>query len=182
MKFNETRLQGAYVIELNRHVDHRGFFARGFCQREFQDHGLAGTMVQTNLSFSNQRGTLRGMHYQAPPAQEAKLIRCTRGQIFDVIVDVRPSSSTYMQWFGVDLSADNYRMLYVPEGFAHGFLTLAAGSEVIYQVSEFYTPGHERGIRYNDPSIGIEWPERVSVISEKDEKWPDFLAAETLEH
>ncbi len=180
MRFNETPLKGAYVIELDKHVDQRGFFARAFCRREFREHGLAGDMVQTNLSHNSVRGTLRGMHYQAPPAEEAKLIRCTRGRIYDVIVDVRPSSSTFTHWFGVELAGDNYRMLYVPEGFAHGFLTLEAESEVMYQVSQFYTPGHERGIRYDDPSIGITWPDQVNVISAKDETWPDFEAVEAL--
>lgn len=181
MQFKETPLRGAYLIELDRHFDHRGFFARTFCQREFKEHGLSGEMVQTNVSYSTERGTLRGMHYQTVPAEEAKLIRCTGGSIFDVIVDVRPTSDQFMQWFGAALSARNYRMLYVPEGFAHGFLTLEPESEVVYQVSQFYTPGHERGIRYDDPAIGIEWPESVRVISDKDAAWPDFEPAGILQ-
>lgn len=181
MQVSKVPLQDAYLIDVDRRVDHRGFFARTFCQREFQNHGLATVMVQSNLSHNDKKGTLRGMHYQAPPAEEAKLILCTRGRIYDVIVDVRSTSPTFTRWFGVELSADNNRMLYVPEGFAHGFITLEDDSDVMYQVSQFYTPGQERGIRYDDPAIGIKWPRRVTVISEKDETWPEFEPATVLE-
>lgn len=174
MIFTEGALRGPYVIDLEKHQDHRGFFARAFCQREFAEHGLAEDMVQTNVSFSARRGTLRGMHYQRPPHEEAKLIRCTRGALYDVIVDVRPDSDTYGEWMGVELSADTHRMFYVPEGFAHGFLTLEDDTEVVYQVSAFYTPGAEQGLRHDDPALGIEWPAPVQVISEKDLSWPPF--------
>ena len=174
MIFTEGALQGAYIIDLEKHEDQRGFFARTFCQKEFAEHGLAEDMVQSNVSYSEQRGTLRGMHYQNPPHQEAKLIRCTQGALYDVIVDVRGDSETYGQWMSVELSEDTHRMFYVPEGFAHGFMTLEDDTEVMYQVSEFYTPGAERGICYNDPALGIDWPMPVQVISEKDLSWPAF--------
>lgn len=173
MHFSETSLPGAFVIELERFEDERGFFARTWCRREFERHGLTPRMVQANVSFSKEHGTLRGMHYQTAPHEEAKLVRCTRGAIHDVIVDVRPESPTFKEWFGVDLTAGNYRMLYVPEGFAHGFITLEDATEVTYQVSAFYAPEYERGIRYDDPAIGIAWPRPVRVISDKDQRWPD---------
>lgn len=176
MKFIETELDGAYVIELDLIEDERGFFARTFCANEFTEHGLAPVTAQSNLSFNHRAGTLRGMHYQLPPAAEAKLVRCTRGAIHDVIVDLRPESRTYLSHVGVELSEDNRRALYVPELFGHGYQALTDGAEVIYQVSEFYTPGQERGLRYDDPAIGIEWPMQVSVISEKDSSWPAFEA------
>lgn len=174
MIFQETQLKGAYIIDLERREDARGFFARSFCQREFEAHGLAPVMVQTNVSYNKKRGTLRGMHYQAAPYEEAKLVRCTRGAIYDVIVDVRPHSDTFREWVGVELTPDTGRMLYVPEGFAHGFITLEDETEVTYQVSAFYAPGYERGLRYDDPAIGIVWPIGMQVISEKDGSWPDF--------
>lgn len=176
MIFTQGPLQGPTIIDLEKHQDDRGFFARAYCQREFAEQGLAQDMVQTNVSFSAKRGTLRGMHYQKPPHQEAKLVRCTRGALYDVVVDVRPDSDTYGQWMGVELSADTHRMFYVPEGFAHGFLTLADETEVTYQVSEFYTPEAEEGLRYDDPALGIEWPISVQVISEKDRSWPPFAS------
>lgn len=176
MFFSEGKLEGAYVIDIEKFEDERGFFGRAYCRDEFSEHDLAQHMVQANVSYSKSQGTLRGLHYQTAPHQEAKLMRCTRGAIFDVIVDVRPQSSTYMQWMGVELTADNYRMLYVPEGCAHGFITLQDDTEVLYQVSAFYAPNHEKGIRYDDPAIGIEWPTDVKVISEKDRQWPDFDA------
>jgi len=172
--FNETRLHGAYIIELEKRGDERGFFARTFCQREFNDHGLISSVVQTNLSLSKTRGTLRGMHYQMAPHQETKLVRCTAGALYDVIIDLRKDSPSYKQWVGVELTADNYRMLYVPRDFAHGFLTLKENTEVTYEVSEFYTPGSERGIRWDDPVFGITWPEEVREISDKDANWPDY--------
>lgn len=174
MIFNETSLKGAYVIDLEPRQDERGFFARTFCRREFEEHGLISYVVQANISFSHKKGTLRGMHYQLAPFAETKLVRCTRGALYDVIVDVRPDSPTFKQWFGVELTGDNYRMLYVPEGFAHGFLTLEDNTEASYQVSEFYAPGYEQGVRYNDPAFAIQWPLEVQVISDKDRSWPDY--------
>lgn len=174
MIFTETKLAGAYIIDLQKHEDHRGFFARTWCMQEFEEHGLVPQAVQRNLSLSKQQGTLRGMHYQVAPYQETKLVQCNRGALYDVIVDLRPDSPAYKQWLGVELTADNYRMLYVPRGFAHGFITLEDNTEASYLVSEFYTPGAEGGIRYNDPTFGIEWPVEVRVISDKDKNWPDF--------
>lgn len=174
MIFTETKLPGAYLIDIEKREDQRGFFARAWCQQEFEAHGLVPRVVQTNISFNKCQGTLRGMHYQAAPYAETKLVRCTRGAIYDVIIDLRPDSPTYKQWLGVELTAENYRMLYVPEGFAHGFQTLADNVEVTYQVSQFYTPQAEGGLRYNDPAFGIEWPVQVQVISDKDQNWPDF--------
>jgi dTDP-4-dehydrorhamnose 3,5-epimerase len=172
MKFHEAPLSGAAVIEIETHEDDRGFFARAFCQREFEEHGLGPTVAQCNMAFNHEAGTLRGMHYQLPPAAEAKLIRCIRGAVYDVIVDLRLDSPTYLHHFGVELSADNRRALYVPELFAHGYQTLADDTEVLYQVSEFYTPGQERGLRHDDPLLAIDWPLPVSVISPKDAAWP----------
>jgi dTDP-4-dehydrorhamnose 3,5-epimerase len=171
MLFTETKLKGAFIIDLENREDNRGFFARTFCAKEFEDHGLKPTVAQCNASFNHKKGTLRGMHYQVPPAAETKLIRCTRGAIYDVIVDMRPESPTYLSHIGVELSDDNRRALYVPELFAHGYLALTDGAEVTYQVGEFYTPGYERGLRYNDPILGIEWPTEITVISEKDAAW-----------
>lgn len=174
MIFTETRLKGSYIIEPEKREDERGFFARSWCQREFEQHGLVPCVVQANISYNRKQGTLRGMHYQMAPHAETKLVRCTRGALYDVIVDVRPDSPTYKQWIGVELTADNYKMLYVPEGFAHGFVTLADETEATYQVTQFYTPGAERGLRYNDPTFAIEWPVEVAVISGKDASWQDF--------
>ena len=174
MIFKETSLRGAFIVELEKRVDERGFFARTWCQREFEEHGLVTNIAQSNLSFSKRAGTLRGMHYQISPLEEAKLVRCTKGALYDVIIDLRRDSTTYRQWIGVELSAKNYTMLYVPEHFAHGFITLEDNTEVTYQVSQFYSPGSERGIRYNDSAFGIKWPINVEVISEKDKKWPDY--------
>ena len=174
MIFQQTELQGAFLIQLDKIKDNRGFFARAWCEKEFSDHGLTAVVHQANVSFNFKAGTLRGMHYQLEPYGEAKTVRCTRGAIYDVIIDLRPNSPTYKQWIGAELSADNYTMLYVPENFGHGFLTLADNTEVTYQVSEFYTPGAERGIRWNDPTFAIRWPVDVRVISEKDANWPDY--------
>jgi dTDP-4-dehydrorhamnose 3,5-epimerase len=174
MVFHETGLKGAHVIDLQRLEDERGFFARSWCQREFAAHGLNPRVVQCNLSFNAAKGTLRGMHYQAKPCEEAKLIRCTKGAIHDVIVDIRPDSPTFRRYVAVQLTADNRRLLYVPEGFAHGFLTLEKDTEVFYQMSEFYAPEHTRGFRWNDPAFGIEWPEAVNVLSARDGCYPDF--------
>lgn len=178
MIFNETRLRGVFEIDLAPQQDERGFFARSYCWREFEQHGLNPRVVQCNVSYNRHRGTLRGMHYQAPPASEAKLIRCLRGALYDVVVDLREESPTYCQWFGTELTArpgGPSRMLYVPEGFAHGFLTLEDDTEVFYQMSEFYAPAAARGFRWNDPSFGIGWPEPVRVISERDQEYPDFV-------
>ena len=171
MQFSQTKLKGAFIIDLEQKTDYRGFFARTFCAQEFEAHGLKPTVAQCNLSFNHKRGTLRGMHYQTPPAAETKLIRCTQGAIYDVIVDMRPESPTFLQHIGVELSADNRRALYVPEMFAHGYQALTDGAEVIYQVGEFYRPGFERGLRFNDPLLDIEWPLPVSEISVKDAAW-----------
>lgn len=172
MIFTETRLPGAHVIDPQLRHDERGFFGRVWCRHEFAAHGLNPVLVQANISYNRKRGTLRGLHYQVPPHAEAKLIRCTRGAILDVIVDLRPDSATAGEWIGVELTADTRRMLYVPEGFAHGFQTLEDDTEVTYQVSEFYTPGAERGVRYDDPGLGVTWPLEVTAISEKDRTWP----------
>jgi dTDP-4-dehydrorhamnose 3,5-epimerase len=160
------------VVDLERREDHRGFFARTFCAREFEAHGLKSVFVQCNSSFSRARGTLRGMHFQVAPAAEAKLVRCVRGAIYDVIVDLRPESPTYLDHFGVELTAENRTQLYVPELFAHGFLTLEDDSEVTYQVGEYYAPSHERGLRYDDPELAIAWPIPVASITDKDRTWP----------
>lgn len=172
MKFTETKLQGAFIVDLKEIGDERGFFARTFCAKEFEQHGLNPNVVQCNLSFNVHKGTLRGMHYQLAPAMENKFVRCTRGALVDVIVDIREGSPTYLQHIGVELTADNRRALYVPEGFAHGFQTLEDNTEACYQVSEFYTPEQERGLRYSDPKLGIDWPLPVATISDKDNAWP----------
>ncbi|GAB4134519.1 MAG: dTDP-4-dehydrorhamnose 3,5-epimerase [Cyanobacteria bacterium J069] len=171
MLFTETHLKGAFIVDLDRKSDDRGYFARAFCGKEFEDHGLKPFVAQCNLSFNQAKGTLRGMHYQVAPATETKLIRCIRGAVYDVIIDMRPDSATYLQHVGVELTPDNGRALYVPEMFAHGYQTLTDDAEVMYAVSEFYTPGCERGARYNDPIFGIRWPLPVAVISEKDASW-----------
>ena len=177
MKFNKTRIPGAYIIELEKVGDERGFFARAWCQKEFREHDLVTQFVQCNLSFNKRGNTLRGMHYQSAPLEEVKLVRCTRGAIFDVIIDLRPESSTFLKWIGVELTSDKYNMLYVPERFAHGYLTLTKESEVFYQVSQFYSLKHERGVRWNDPVFGIDWPiDGDVVISEKDNNWPNFIS------
>ena len=172
MVFTETKLSGAFIIELERREDDRGFFARAFCQNEFSDHGLKPVIAQANIGFNRRRGCLRGMHFQYPPAAETKVVRCTRGAVFDIIVDLRPESSTYLQHVSVELTADNHRAIYIPERFAHGYQTLADETETSYQVGEFYTPGAEGGLRYDDPALGLTWPLAVSEISEKDAAWP----------
>lgn len=174
MIFTETKLKGAFVLDLELRSDDRGGFARTYCAKEFEAHGLKPSVAQCNLSFNYKAGTLRGMHYQIPPAAETKLVRCTKGAIYDVIIDLRPDSPTYLQHFGVELTADNRRALYVPELFAHGYQALTDDAEVVYQVGEFYTPGYERGIRYDDPTFAIAWPIPVTVMSEKDQSWPPF--------
>jgi len=177
MLFKETKLKGAYIIEPERLEDSRGFFSRVWCKKEFEAHGLNLGLVQCNISFNKKRGTLRGMHYQLSPYEEAKLVRCTMGAIFDVIIDLRPKSATYLEWIGVELTADNRKMLYVPEEFAHGYQTLMPNTEVFYQVSQFYSKEFESGVRWNDPAFGIEWPETENIIiSDKDRDWPDYVA------
>ena len=172
MKFAETPLAGAYVVELERREDDRGFFARSFCRREFEAAGLEPVVAQCNVSWNRRAGTLRGMHFQALPSAEAKLVRCTRGAIHDVVVDLRRESPTYLRHFATELTADNRRQLYIPALFAHGFLTLTDDVEVSYQMSEFFTPGAGRGIRYDDPALGIRWPRAIAVVSEQDASWP----------
>lgn len=175
MIFTATDLAGAFVIEPERLGDERGFFARTWCQREFEEHGLNPRLAQCSISFNARKGTLRGMHYQAAPHQEVKLVRCTMGAIYDVIVDLRPQSPTYTQHLGVVLSAENRTMLYVPEGFAHGFQTLEENSEVYYQMSEFYAPDSARGVRWNDPAFGIAWPADERTIIARDQSYPDYV-------
>ncbi len=172
MRFIGTRLADVYVVEMEPHEDERGFFARTFCAREFGEHGLARNFVQCSVSLNRIQGTLRGLHYQRPPACEAKLVRCTAGAVFDVIVDLRGGSPTHRQHLGVELTAKNRRAIYVPEMFAHGFQTLEPDTEVFYQISEYYTPEASAGLRYNDPQLGIHWPLPVTVVSEKDATWP----------
>jgi dTDP-4-dehydrorhamnose 3,5-epimerase len=185
MKFIQTKFIGAFLIELQRAKDERGFFARSFCRKEFEMHGLNPAVAQCNTSFNHAIGTLRGMHYQLEPCREVKLVRCISGAIHDVIIDLRPTSPTYRGWEGFELSAENRRALYVPESFAHGYLTLADNTEVFYQVSEFYSPDYERGIRWNDPAFMIHWPITPRIISSKDASHPNFVEAaqrESLEH
>jgi dTDP-4-dehydrorhamnose 3,5-epimerase len=174
MIFTKTPLDGAYLIDLEMRGDERGFFARAFCTREFADHGLATTIVQANNSLSAQKGTLRGMHYQLAPKAETKMIRCVRGALHDVILDLRPGSATFGQSFGADLTPENRRMMYVPKGFAHGFITLADNTEVYYLVDEFYAPECERGIRWNDSRFSLQWPIQPVVMSDKDRQFRDF--------
>lgn len=174
MIFSPTELNGACRVELKRIEDARGFFARAWCRQEFTEHGLNPDLKQMNVAFSHRRGTLRGMHFQESPHAEAKLVRCTRGALYDVIIDLRPASPTFRRWLGVELTADNRQMLYVPEGCAHGYQTLADETEMYYQTTEFYAPRAARGVRYNDPAFAVKWPLPVAVISEADQQWPDF--------
>lgn len=171
MIFHETKLEGAYVLEIERREDSRGFFARTFCQREFEAHGLKPLIAQANVAFNHRAGTVRGMHFQYPPAAETKLVRCTRGAILDIIVDLRPESPTYLQHVAVDLTEDNGLSLFVPERFAHGYQVLRDQTETSYQVGEFYAPGFEGGLLFDDPRLSLAWPLPVSVISEKDRQW-----------
>lgn len=174
MLFNETSLKGAFVIQSERREDDRGFFARTFCVEEFGNHGLDTKVTQCSTSFNRFMGTLRGMHYQVKPFEEAKLVRCTIGSIYDVIIDLRPNSDTYKQCCSVILSAVEGNMLYVPEGFAHGFQTLEDNTEIFYQMSQFYSPEHARGVRWNDPVFGIEWPMANRIMIDRDRTYPDF--------
>ena len=173
MVFSETKLKGAFTIEIEKKKDGRGFFARTWCEREFEVQGLTVHFVQVNIAFNEKEGIVRGMHYQVAPHEEVKLVRCTKGALLDVIIDLRINSPTYRQWVGVELTEDNYRMLYVPEGFAHGYQTLRDNTEILYQVSQFYAPDSEGGVRWNDPAFQIEWPEtKKRNVSTKDQIWP----------
>lgn len=174
MKFIETKLAGAYLIEIEPIRDQRGFFARGFCVEEFARHGLKSNIVQVNLGSNVAAGIVRGMHFQLSPHAEVKIVRCTTGAIYDVIVDLRPDSATFKQWYGVELSAENYRTLYVPEGFAHGYQTLTPDAEMYYMTTHSFAATHAKGVRYDDPAFGIEWPLPVALISNADTAWPDF--------
>ena len=169
MIFTETTLSGAFIIDIEPRTDNRGFFARAFCQKEFEAHGLKPIIAQANLAFNHKKGTLRGMHFQFPPVAETKLVRCTRGAILDIIVDLRPESPTFLQHIAVELNEDNHRALYVPERFAHGYQVLQDKTETSYQVGEFYAPGAEGGLLYNDPGLGLQWPLPVTEISGKDQ-------------
>jgi dTDP-4-dehydrorhamnose 3,5-epimerase len=174
MRFVETKLVGARVIEIEPHTDARGFFARSFCRDELTAAGLPGEFMQASVSYNIRRGTLRGLHFQAAPHEEPKLVRCTRGAIFDVIVDLRRTSPTHCRWFGVDLTADNRRTLYVPPGFGHGFQTLVDDTEILYQMAEPYVAELARGVRWNDPAFAIQWPDEPVVISERDRTYLDY--------
>ena len=180
MIFTETPLPGAFIIDLETRRDDRGFFARAFCRREFEDHGLHPVVTQANIAFNVRTAIVRGLHFQFPPAAETKLVRCTRGAIHDVIVDLRPESPTYLRHTGVDLTADNHRALYVPERFAHGYQVLEDNTEVTYQVGEFYTPSAESGLRYDDARLGIAWPLPVAEVSDKDRAWPAMDEVESV--
>jgi dTDP-4-dehydrorhamnose 3,5-epimerase len=179
MIFTETKLEGAFIIDLERRDDARGFFARAFCQHEFEAHGLKPVIAQGNIGFNRRKGTLRGMHFQYPPAAETKLVRCSRGAVHDVIVDLRPESPTYLQHEIVELAADNHRGIYIPERFAHGYQALEDDTETTYHVGAFYTPGSEGGLPYNDPMLGLTWPLPIAVISEKDREWKPLAAVES---
>lgn len=174
MLFSSTDIDGPRVIDLEPIEDERGFFARAWCSREFGEEGLVDQLVQANISYTARRGTLRGMHLQIAPHAEAKVVRCIRGAMQDVIIDLRPDSDTFTQWVTVELTADNHRVLYIPEHFAQGFLTLSDDTEVLYQVSNFYAPDHEVGLRFDDPAFAIDWPMTPTVVSAKDQQWPDF--------
>jgi dTDP-4-dehydrorhamnose 3,5-epimerase len=179
VRFEETALPGAWLVDLERHEDERGFFARTWCADELAAHGLEAKVAQWSISFNEARGTLRGMHWQEPPHAEVKVVRCVRGAVYDVIVDLRPESPTFRRWLAVELDEANRRSLYIPEGFAHGFQTLSDGAEVLYGISEPHAPGFARGFRWDDPAVGIEWPQAEErVISERDLSWPDLGEAQ----
>jgi dTDP-4-dehydrorhamnose 3,5-epimerase len=178
MIFNELNLQGAFILDLERREDERGFFARAFCQNELTQHGLKPLIAQANVAYNHRKGTLRGMHFQVPPAAETKVVRCTRGAILDIIVDLRPESPTWLQHATVELSEDNHRALYVPERFAHGYQVLRDKTETSYQVGEFYSPQHERALNYDDPALGLAWPLPVTAISDKDKNAPPLATWE----
>lgn len=175
MIFTKTYLQGAYVLDINRIEDDRGFFARAWCRREFEEHGLNPNVVQTNIGYSKMKGTIRGMHFQAPPWGEVKVVRCTAGAIYDVVVDLRADSPTHKRWIGIELTESNRRMLYVPEGFAHGYETLTDDAEICYQTTQFYQSRFSCGVRYDDKAFNILWPLPAGIMSEQDRSWPDYL-------
>ena len=168
MKFSETKLSGAFVIEIEKIEDERGFFTRIWDKKEFKKQGLSSELTQCSVSFNKNKGTLRGMHYQISPSEEIKIVRCTQGKIFDVIIDLRKDSKTYKKWIGIELSQDNYKMLYIPKGFAHGFLTLDENTEIFYQMSNEYNKEMAQGIRWNDPTFSINWPSKITIMSERD--------------
>jgi dTDP-4-dehydrorhamnose 3,5-epimerase len=172
--FAETELKGVFIVELERIEDERGFFARTWCRHEFEAQQLNANLVQCSISFNKKKGTLRGLHYQIAPAEEVKLVRCTMGSLYDVVVDLRLHSPTFKRWLAVELTGDNRKMLYIPEGLAHGFQTLKDNTEVLYQVSEFYHPECAKGVRWNDPAFGIHWPLSVQIISARDRQYPDY--------
>lgn len=175
MNFSPTTLQGAFIIDLDRRNDERGYFARTWCKREFEERGLETALVQCSVSHNLRRHTLRGMHWQESPHGEAKLVRCTRGAIWDVVVDLRTESPTYMRNFGIELTAESGRAFYIPEGVAHGFVTLEDNSDVFYQMSEFYEPAFARGVRWNDPAFALDWPVTTPILHPRDAAYPDFL-------
>lgn len=181
MIFSETSLGGAYVLDVEPAVDERGHFARTMCSTEFAQHALVDHFAQCSESYNRRRGTLRGMHFQNPPHAEVKLVRCAQGAIYDVIVDLRPASPTYLRWEGFELTVANGRSLYIPQGFAHGFITLLDETYITYQISHPYTPGSAGGLRYDDPAIGIVWPEPIAVISERDRSWPAYQPERSVE-
>jgi dTDP-4-dehydrorhamnose 3,5-epimerase len=174
VRFTEARIPGVWRMSLEKREDSRGFFARTFCEREFGDRGLVTRYLQSNISYNEKRGTIRGMHFQRPPAPEVKVVRCIRGVVYDVLLDLRPDTSMYLQWEAFELSADNREALYIPEGCAHGFQTLTDGAELFYQMSEFYTPEYNDGVRWNDPAFRIDWPLPDVILSDKDSRYPDF--------
>ena len=174
MIFEKTNFEGVHIVKLQVIADERGFFARSWCKNEFSEHGLDTNCLQMNISFNKCKGTLRGMHYQVEPYGEVKIVRCTRGAIYDVIIDLRKESKTYLMWMSVELNDENREMIYIPKGFAHGFLTLQDDTEVCYQMSENYSPNAARGIRFDDPDFKIQWPSEIKSISDKDSCWPDF--------
>lgn len=174
MTFQETKLPGVFEIGLERKADERGFFARAWCQKEFESKGLSHSLVQCSVSFNTRAGTLRGLHYQVPPYPEVKIVRCTKGALYDVVVDLRPDSPTFREWIAVELKSSDRNMVYIPHGCAHGFLTLEDETEVFYQMSEFYQPDASRGVRWNDPVFGIEWPAKPTLMSERDRTYPNF--------
>lgn len=177
MNFQQTKLSGVFTIQLERKSDERGFFARTWCQDEFESHGLNSNLVQSSISLNSKKGTLRGMHYQAAPFAETKVVRCTQGALYDVVIDLRPASPTFKQWIAAELTADNRDMLYIPEGCAHGFLTLADETEILYLMSQVYNAESARGVRWNDPAFAIDWPGKAQVIAERDRTYPDFRSS-----
>lgn len=179
MIFTPTAVAGAFLIEPESHADERGSFTRVYCQREFESNGLDSSVAQSSLSFNRRRGTLRGLHYQVAPSEEVKVVRCVRGSIFDVVLDLRPDSPSFLEHYGVVLSAENRQALYIPMGCAHGFQALEDASEILYQMSEFYAPEHGRGVRWNDPAFGIEWPIDDPILLERDASYPDYVAPAT---